>query len=122
MSLERTCKSIANLEGRRQITTAQMLDVIIRFVEETFVHNGVGDLSEMEHGDREALVIDAYALSRMLLSVVKQNEEMIWEQDDQEKLQDVFSQIEEVRGKLSQKKQEIQEIRNRKKTLEKEKA
>lgn len=32
MSLERTRKSIARLEGMKNITTAQMLDAIARFV------------------------------------------------------------------------------------------
>ena len=101
MSLERTRKSIANLEKKQHITTAQMFDVITRLVRETFEHNGAEDISQMAQGSREELIVYAYALSEMLLSTVKQNQDTIQEQEDSAELQNVFSQIEQVRADLS---------------------
>ncbi len=104
MSLERTRKSIARLEGMKNITTAQMLDAITRFVRETFVHNGVGHISQMDQGSREELIICAYALSEMLLSVTGQNQETKNGQDDAAELQAVFSQMNQLQADLAEKK------------------
>lgn len=121
MSLERTRKSIANLEKKQHITTAQMFDVITRLVKETFEHNGAEDISQMAQGSREDLIIYAYALSEILLSTVKQNQDTIQEQEDSAELQNVFSQIEQVRADLSEKIQEIKNLQSRKNMLSEEK-
>ena len=121
MSLERTRKSIANLEKKQHITTAQMFDVITRLVRETFEHNGAEDISQMAQGSREELIVYAYALSEMLLSTVKQNQDTIQEQEDSAELQNVFSQIEQVRADLSEKIQEIKNLQSRKNMLSEEK-
>lgn len=117
MSLERTRKSIARLEGMKNITTAQMLDAITRFVRETFVHNGVGHISQMDQGSREELIICAYALSEMLLSVTGQNQETINGQDDAAELQAVFSQMNQLHADLAEKKREIKTLQNQKTVL-----
>lgn len=121
MSLERTRKSIENLEQKPHITAAQMFDAITRFVRETFVHNGAEDITQMAQGSREDLILHTYALSEMLLSVIEQNQDIIGKQEDAAQLQDIFSQIGKTRDDLAEKSREIKKLQSQKALLSEKK-
>lgn len=121
MSLERTYRSIRNLEAEKNISTSQLFDFIIGFVSEVYKHSGVRDYSGLEMGDREDLVLSAFALSDMLLSVVGKNEDIILQQDDAVEIQNTFSQIKEIRNNLSKKCKEAEALKNTKAELKEEK-
>ena len=117
MSLERTYKSLANLENEKHITASQMFDFMVGFVSEIYKHNGIKGISGQDMGDRENLVFNAFALSDMLLSVVKNHQEVILMQDDALALQNIFSQIEDIHKKLSVKSEEIQDLKLKREEL-----
>ncbi len=120
MSLERTYRSISNLEEENSISTSQLFDFIIGFVSDAYKHSGVKDFSGLEMGDREDLVLNAFALSDMLLSVVGKNDEIILQQDDAAELQKTFSKIKEIRDTLAQKSKEVEELKKKKTELKEE--
>ena len=74
MSLELSKKGISNLENGGQITVAQMFDFIKRFIKETYKHDGVKKLTDMPEGSSEEVIINAYALSEVIVSMVKGHE------------------------------------------------
>lgn len=120
MSLERTYKSIRNLENEEQITTSQLFDFMIGFAIEVFKHNGVKDISGMSMGERENLVYYAFDLSNMLLSVINENEDAILRQDDAAELQSIFSQIKELRSELAKKSKDVKRLKEKKARLQEE--
>jgi novel protein (fragment) len=117
MSLERTYKSLANLENEKHITASQMFDFMVGFVSEIYKHNGIKGISGLDMGDRENLVFNAFALCDMLLSVVNSHQEVILMQDDALALQNIFSQIEDIHKKLSVKSEEIQDLKLKREEL-----
>ena len=117
MSLERTYKSLANLENEKHITASQMFDFMVGFVSEIYKHNGIKGISGLDMGDRENLVFNAFALCDMLLSVVNSHQEVILMQDDTLALQNIFSQIEDIHKQLSVKREEIQDLKLKREEL-----
>lgn len=120
MNFTRTSKGIARLERESKITVTQMLDFIKRFMAETFEYNGVEGIADMEQGNCENLIINAYVLSDALVSVIKQNEESILKWDDAAELQTVFGQIKEANAELEKKSEAAKKLCAQKEILEAE--
>ena len=120
MSLERTYKSISNLENEEQITTSQLFSFINGFVREVFKHNGVKGISGMSMGECGDLVLSAFALSDLLLSVINKNEDAILRQNNAAKLQSTFSEINVLHSELAKKKYEVEELKEKKAKLQEE--
>ena len=110
MSLELSKKGFSNLENGGQITVAQMFDFIKRFIKETYKHDGVKKLTDMPEGSSEEVIINAYALSEVIVSMVKGHEGEILRHDFADELQKTFAEIDSINSEFSKMEKDAQKL------------
>lgn len=117
MSFELTKNGIKNIEDSKYITVADMLDLIKNFIKDAYKFDRVNKITEMQGGEPEDIIINAYNLSNVLVELIDGHNDSIEENAFANDLKKSFSELEKIEEKLKDETESVGDIQEKRRKL-----